>query len=434
MKISSFDYRILILLIFISSQLLFAQGGWTIQTSGTSVDLTDVYFSDANNGSAVGGSPLTILRTTDGGNLWTTQFDNGTQLAFEGVYFSDANNGVVVGRNGLIYKTTDGGTNWELKPSGVTSSLWGLSFSDPNTGTAVGHIGRILRTTDGGDSWVDQPGAPQEGLNGVHFIDTNIGFAVGSGVGSLPGLILKTTDGGINWISQNSGTDLPIYDVFFTSAAAGIAVGGGGTTQGTILRTTDGGNSWVDVTPMAIPVLSGVHFINSSTGLAVGLLGTILRTLDGGATWGTDVSGTTAFLTDVFFVGNKAYAVGTDGTILVSQTATGINDDNTTLTSFTLSQNYPNPFNPTTKIKFSTSPFNPSPYQGEGNRERLITLKVYDILGNQITTLVNEQKSPGTYEVEFDSESGGNNLTSGIYFYKLQAGTQSQTKKMILLK
>ena len=99
---------------------------------------------------------------------------------------------------------------------------------------------------------------------------------------------------------------------------------------------------------------------------------------------------------------------------------------------FELFQNYPNPFNPTTKIQFTipTSPLNPSPYQGEGNRERLLTLKIYDILGNEITTLVNEQKSPSTYEVEFNGEG----LTSGIYFYKLSVGNYSETKKMLLMK
>ena len=99
---------------------------------------------------------------------------------------------------------------------------------------------------------------------------------------------------------------------------------------------------------------------------------------------------------------------------------------------FELFQNYPNPFNPTTKIQFTipTSPLNPSPYQGEGNRERLVTLKIYDILGNEIATLVNEKKSPGTYEVDFNGEG----LTSGIYFYKLSVGKYSETKKMLLMK
>jgi hypothetical protein len=95
-------------------------------------------------------------------------------------------------------------------------------------------------------------------------------------------------------------------------------------------------------------------------------------------------------------------------------------------------QNYPNPFNPTTKIKYSipTSPINPSPYQGEGQRERLITLKVYDVLGSEIVTIVNEQKSTGSYQIEFNA----NRLPSGIYFYQLIAENFSDTKKMVLLR
>ncbi len=99
---------------------------------------------------------------------------------------------------------------------------------------------------------------------------------------------------------------------------------------------------------------------------------------------------------------------------------------------FRLEQNYPNPFNPTTTIEYTvpTSPFNPSPYQGEGNRERLITLKVFDILGREVTTLVNEEKPAGNYEIEF----GGSNISSGMYFYELRAGEYVSTKKMMLIK
>jgi hypothetical protein len=88
---------------------------------------------------------------------------------------------------------------------------------------------------------------------------------------------------------------------------------------------------------------------------------------------------------------------------------------------FSLYQNYPNPFNPGTKIKFSI------PAGGE-NVHTL--LRIYDILGNKIKTLIDEQKSPGIYEVEFD----GNGLSSGIYFYTLQYGRNIAGKKMLLLK
>jgi hypothetical protein len=94
---------------------------------------------------------------------------------------------------------------------------------------------------------------------------------------------------------------------------------------------------------------------------------------------------------------------------------------------FYLSQNFPNPFNPLTRIQYSVS------------RTQDVTLKVYDMLGNEIAVLVNEQKPAGTYEVEFNSHSGesakgGRNLTSGVYFYQLKSGSFVESKKMILLK
>jgi hypothetical protein len=90
-----------------------------------------------------------------------------------------------------------------------------------------------------------------------------------------------------------------------------------------------------------------------------------------------------------------------------------------------LYSNYPNPFNPTTNIKFRISDL-PASKAGFG----FVTLKVYDVLGNKVATLINEERKAGTYEVEFY----GSNLSSGIYFYQLKAGSYFETKKMILLK
>ena len=92
---------------------------------------------------------------------------------------------------------------------------------------------------------------------------------------------------------------------------------------------------------------------------------------------------------------------------------------------FYLSQNYPNPFNPVTKIKYNI----PSVISTEGRNLR-VTLKVFDILGREITTLVNEEKPAGTYEVEFSASK----FASGVYFYQLKAGNYMDTKKMILVK
>ncbi len=92
---------------------------------------------------------------------------------------------------------------------------------------------------------------------------------------------------------------------------------------------------------------------------------------------------------------------------------------------FSLEQNYPNPFNPSTKIKYSI------PALGKMNMQT-VKIKVYDLLGNEIVTLLNEEKASGEYEVEFDS--GKYNLPSGIYFYSITAGNFNSVKKMTLLK
>jgi len=93
---------------------------------------------------------------------------------------------------------------------------------------------------------------------------------------------------------------------------------------------------------------------------------------------------------------------------------------------FSVAQNYPNPFNPSTKIKFTIS----SVIASGAKQSQPITLKVYDILGNEVATLVNEEKPAGTYEVEFNATS----LPSGVYFYQLKTGSFVETKKMVLLK
>ncbi len=111
-----------------------------------------------------------------------------------------------------------------------------------------------------------------------------------------------------------------------------------------------------------------------------------------------------------------------NGVLYGDTTVVDVNDPNKTPKEFLLSQNYPNPFNPNTKIKFVIP------------KSSFVNLKVYDVLGREVATLVNEEKHPGSYEVEFNPVSGIRNLASGIYFYKLQVGSYSSTKKMIYLK
>ena len=117
-------------------------------------------------------------------------------------------------------------------------------------------------------------------------------------------------------------------------------------------------------------------------------------------------------------------------------TPVSVESDEIVISDFKLEQNYPNPFNPSTKIKYQIPlGFAASPFNKGGNEGGFVSLKIYDILGNEVATLVNEEQAPGVYEVEFNIHSDeGQNLPSGIYFYQIKAGSYTETKKMVLLK
>jgi hypothetical protein len=123
---------------------------------------------------------------------------------------------------------------------------------------------------------------------------------------------------------------------------------------------------------------------------------------------------------NVFSTGNSLdFTTGYDIAIIkYIQTPTAVDDEIENLISFSLEQNYPNPFNPSTNIQYTIS------------SNQFVKLKVYDLLGREVATLVNEEKSAGSYKVEFDAS----HLSSGIYFYKLNSGSFTETKKMILLR
>ena len=133
------------------------------------------------------------------------------------------------------------------------------------------------------------------------------------------------------------------------------------------------------------------------------------------------ITDTTAKTANIDIPSGQAYLYANAG--LVFKTVAGVSDlNNSGPKEFNLSQNYPNPFNPSTVIKYSV------PESG------MVTLKVYDILGNTVTTLVNNYKSAGNYQAVFNADAAGNSLASGIYLYRLVAGKEVITKKMMLVK
>ena len=306
----------------------------------------------------------------------------------------------------------------------------GVSFIDVNIGWAVGADGTILRTTDGGENWVSQTSGTTEWLSTVHFLNANTGISVGMG-----GTILKTTNGGETWTPQTSGTTASLQDVCFVNTNTGIVVGefydhNIGSTTGVILKTTNSGETWKQQS--IDRALFAVQLIDLNIGMAFGDGGTILRTTNGGEIWNYQTSGTDYRLNGVSFTDpNNGTTVGftpsdridwDHGTILRT-TNGGITffEEKKSIeapSKFLLLQNYPNPFNPSTTIKYQIPELS------------FVTLKVYDVLGSEVTTLVSEEKLVGSYVVDFDARE----LSSGIYFYQLNARNFVENKKMLLIK
>ncbi|MEO8210340.1 MAG: YCF48-related protein [bacterium] len=432
--------KLLTLILFLLNfQILYSQSGWITQNSGTTDPLFDTYFFDMNTGIIVGGTAINtaiILRTTNGGSDWDSISPNTTVL-LRGIEFTNSSTGFVVGGNAtqsVILKTTNSGLDWSPVNIPTSDALRSVSFPPTGTGFVgytVGFNGIVFKTIDGGNNWSIQPtniGTIQ--LFAVHFTDALTGTAVG-GSQFDTATIIRTTNGGTNWIQQNPNTTNLLRGVYFINSNTGFAVGN----NGTILKTSDGGNNWIVKSTTQFLFLRDIYFANSVTGFIVGSGGKIFRTTDSGNNWDSIPSGTNNDLQGVHFINEfVGTAVGFNGTIIHTNSGGISSSQNTTEAiplSYTLFQNYPNPFNPKTIINYLI-PSNvkrlPDGMAGQTSNVKLI---IYDVLGNEFSTLVNEIESPGIYEVEFNGES----FSSGIYYYSLFIDSKRvDTKRMALLK
>jgi len=388
--------------------------------------LNSVYFINQQTGFIVGAGS-TLRKTTDGGLNWTAQDPFGA-LELRSVFFFNAGTGLVCGYNGTIIKTTNGGFNWNVIPSGTSTQLLALSFYNNLAGICCGNSGTSLYTTNGGDNW--SAGYPQGYLvtfYSAFMVSPTKGYCAGVNTIFSP-LVAKTTNGGANWTYSSfmvNNNEATVYGIYFFNDQNGIVVSNLWNGQGGISMTSNGGVNWTS--QIFAYGLLGVDFPVQTTGYCVGLNGTIMKSTDGGYNWSAQTSNSSATLSSVFFIDSLyGYAVGGAGTLLktINGGLTGISEwDNKIPSDFHLFQNYPNPFNTTTKIQFAIPPL-------KGVRGMNTMLIIYDVLGREVTTLVNQELKPGSYEVEWD----GSNYPSGVYFYKLISDSFTETKKMVLVK
>ena len=324
-----------------------------------------------------------------------------------------------------VLSTVDGDFGFQIQFVDINNG-WLLYFNFTT------QVATFLKTTDGGNNWV-----PFNGAGIFYFVDANNGWSYyGSGINGAepPFKILRTTNGGTDWVEQFSDNSIGVYNaIYFSNVNNGWIVGD----AGKVLKTTDGGANWNFVTNSGINPnerSKAVFFLDANTGWIStkdGLgNGIIQQTTNGGVSWSTQVTplnnpqGGNSIYSIYFFDAQNGWLTGGDSHICHYTGTTDISDDISSINKFELQQNYPNPFNPRTTIKFDISDV------GTGLALSAVTLKIYDVLGNEVATLINEYKPAGSYEVDFNAS----NLSSGVYFYKLIAGNFSAVKKLMLIK
>ena len=368
----------------------------------------DIYLSRYDGlGSAVssGYGLGQVWKSSDNGDSWTL-ISNGLPDGRPDLVF-DIKSGTPGNRtlycasygNG-IYKTTNSGADWNAVNNGLGAdavSVWEL-FINPNNSNELyaginsfGAGGGLYKSTNGGNLWTKFSSFPAFDILTIDYDKTNNIIYVGAVDNydfNSDGGLYKSADGGTTWtkifnhtrvadveIDQGNPNLLyavsqPWYEVWLPNVSPGV------------YKSTDRGNTWNNITGNLAHTF--IDFIklnpNNTSQLFAGT--------GGGGLWVRDL-------------------------------ITGIEEDNVSFpTKFELYQNYPNPFNPSTVISFQLSTFSN------------VILKVYDVLGREVATLVNEEKPVGNYKVTFDASK----LVSGVYLYRIIAGKFVQTKKMILLK
>lgn len=307
--------------------------------------------------------------SSDHGESWThraLELGGATDIVFH-----TSGNILFKAGNG-IYRSTDGGTSW-----GLVSTIPGVRVEMDPHGDLFALSDSCYRSSDGGATW--------EGIGYVDdflSLDTGIcGFIITSGgkfvavTYCLTGDLYTSDDEGVTWVGGKMYGDN--HSPVLASNSLGHVFYAG---ERSVIRSTDGCESWSDFTRGLTDTCAAAFAMSES---------------------------------DYLYAGTKS------GRVFRSVVATGVRDAlGEGPLGFALNQNYPNPFNPSTTIRFSIP-------------ERAhVTLKIFNLVGQEVATLVDERLDAGAKVVEFQGEG----LPSGVYFYQLQAGTFSETRKLLLLR
>ncbi len=456
--------------------------------------LSCIYFSDSNNGWAVASTNNAILKTVNGGTSWQFQSGVTTTYSWSQKQPTTGNignpfwlhpqnkNGVFILAGNALYRSLDKGETWTLLSSGIPGgSCHSFAVNPLDTMIMIASkgssSGRVIKSTNYGANWFDllnpinltsygmpldaDPNNPNTVYlapdNAAMRVSTNFGdnwTTLGGGepgnifrspcdiviqygnsnvllvadgtTGSGSGKVWRSSDAGLNWslINTVSGSEIPMMasttlmpELFYHSTWS----------SGSYWKSTNSGTSFSNLSQSGSLWANDISKDDPNAVCYDQYGSNAYISLDGGATFVTTNVGSSPAAGICFFDksnlliqhGGGVYKLKTNYSVI---TSIGENTFANIPLNYELNQNYPNPFNPSTNIKFALP--------NSGN----VSLKVYNGLGKEVATLVNGFVNAGTYEINFNTASTDGGLSSGIYFYKLEAGTFNTTKKMLLVK
>ncbi len=443
---------------------------WFPQTSHIAESLFSVSFADTLHG-IIGGKWDHILATRNGGAIWDTVRSGWWET--KDIFLVDS----LVGWTAGGCWTTDGGYTWQVREVCFGEAV---HFANRDTGWIATGDSHIYRTTNGGTSWDTVWTWPDRGLKDIrlatgrigwcgiaapppYYNETNglkvtldrgngniwsslserridaMGFKAGGpltfssacfvGTGNLS---LRTYSD-LSWDVSPMFADTPFPANPYVPVHWGFSSGDGRTGWavgrfGSRVITTDGGVTWRLQVREYMDLLASVKAFNGQTARATGYLGRSVLTTDGGATWVEEERGTREFLLgSSFLTPTLGWVAGDKGMVLkYGRLPSGVEEEReqTGMPLFTwLGQNRPNPFIGGTEIKYQLA---------SRGKVRLV---VYNVLGQAVRKLVVGKQEAGSYLSRWDGkDEAGRNASSGVYFYRLEASGQSQTRKMVKVR
>lgn len=364
---------------------LSTDNGASWSSARTDVTNTPVWSLAARDANLFAGTGCGVFLSTDNGLSWTAVNEGLTSTSVHALAISPAIDGpgtyLIAGTTSGVFISTNNGTSWSAASTGLTNTIVS-SLAANGTNLFAGTSNGVFHSINNGTSW----GPASTGLTNSNVLSLAVSSAKGgSGTNVFAGTyggVFLSTDNGTRW----SGAAMPSYAVY--SLAVSPVDGGSGTSffagtsgSGVFLCTSDAA-SWSQV----------------NSGMRI-----------------TDVNA--LLWSDGYLFAGTSYGGVWRRPLSEMITSTPVSPPNMPAI-FSLEQNFPNPFNPTTKIRYQVS--------GVSN----VKLVVYDLLGREVSVLVNEKREAGVHEVRFD----GTGLSSGVYFYRLTVGDIAATKRLLLLK